>query len=41
MKCAGKWMQQEAIMLSEVTVSEKQVTYGVPHLWILAPNPYM
>ena len=35
MKFAGKWMELEKIILSEVTDSERQIRYVLTHKWIL------
>ena len=39
MNFSGKWMEIEAVILSEVTQTQKNKrhTYVVPNLWILAP----
>ena len=42
MNIAGKWMELEALRLSEITQSQKkQMVNSFPHLWLLTPNPQL
>ena len=38
MKCLGKWVEQENIILSEVTQTKEHTWYVITDKWILAPK---
>ena len=41
MKCLGKWVELEQILLREATSLRKKTLYAFSHMWIPSFNVYM